>query len=204
VSTLRDRIEEYVEGSPVEEFPEEDTVEWINGINGNVKILAGDADPSGQYRRAARLFTHYLRKDKGYEWSRACTAGDQLCRYFLERSDGELRPRQSMMREQKGEPASEQTDVRSEEQFLPDKETFHIFLKDLLPRIKPQDYTVATVAIAVPHWLDFTMEHSLAEAEAVQQVQQNMTPLYEELKERFRKRFPDRMIQEKLDELISE
>ncbi len=120
--------------------------------------------------------------------------------------DESIKPREGLwdkeMRRQRGESELEQTPVPSERQFLPEEETFRFFLKDLLPRINPQEYIVASVLLAVPHWLEYVQEHSLAEPNECEIVSEEMVPIFEEIHDRFRKKFPDRMILDEMKKLI--
>lgn len=131
-------------------------------------------------------FLGYLSREVGVPLSKGELARRQLFIYLLERFDGELEPRESLL-EAALRPRKHRRPKPKRRQpahvLCPDYDTFDRFLAQRLDFINPQWYKVAATAELVPAWLRFLEWHGLLDAERHHETRQELKALIPALRQ---------------------
>jgi hypothetical protein len=123
-------------------------------------------------------FLGWLRREHGVPWTKGEMVRENLVRYLVERHEGELEPRPSMLEEAMNPGKYKPPPRRKPDHALcPDRQTLDSYLSRLLGFLSMRYYDVAAVWEIVPLWLRFLTTRGLLEDEQHQKTLQQLSQL---------------------------
>jgi hypothetical protein len=142
-------------------------------------------------------FLGHLHRDEGIPLSKGELARRQLFEYILERFDGELEPRESLLdtmrrpKQRRPKPRRRQPDHL----LCPDHDTLDRFLAQRMDFINPQWYKTAAMFELLPAWLRFLELRGLVDAEQHTKSHQDIEPLVPSLRQIWERHLEDPSLQ---------
>jgi len=117
-------------------------------------------------------FQGYLRREENMPWTKSELGRLQLIKYLVERLNGELEPRLSMLESAMNRPKPKTRsprfymtgDENAVNWLCPDRETLDHFLSGMFHFINHQPYTATATFEIIPAWLRFLEAHQLLSA----------------------------------------
>lgn len=144
----------------------------------------GEVPRSPGARNLSRLvsqFVGYLRRDEGVPYPKGELIRHELFRYFIERHEGDLDPKPSMV-EQVMHPGRKLPPPPKPSHLLcPERVTFEVLLSRLLGPLNGLYHTAAALFELVPAWLRFLESRRLIDADQHAKTLKELRPLHADL-----------------------
>jgi hypothetical protein len=142
---------------------------------GNANLPGVGAD---NLSRLIRQFVGYLRRDEGVSFATGAMVRPDLFGYFLERHDGELKPRLSMFDEVLHPHRKPPKPAPPIHPLCPERTTFDVYLGRLVVGFSNLFYQSAALFQAVPPWLRFLQSQRLIDEQTRGRVVHDLLPLH--------------------------
>ena len=127
-------------------------------------------------------FVNYARHQEGVPWTKAALARKNLRSYILDRREGKLEERASMMESIMNPKRKSRRKPRvPDHPVCPDLETLDRYFASLLHFMNPQLYDVAGTFVLIPAWLRFLESRGLLDADHSQEILTDMRQLHADL-----------------------
>ena len=139
--------------------------------------LAQDTETPNLLRLINEFFG-YLRREEGVPFPRGQLVRNHLYRYFLDRHQGELDPRPSMLEQAMNPRHKLPKPPRPAHPLCPERVTLDVYLGGLMGFLSNLVYPAAAVFQAMPAWLRFLESRRLIDANMRQKVANELLPLH--------------------------
>jgi hypothetical protein len=144
----------------------------------------GDEPPDAGALNLSRLvsqFVGYLRRVEGVPYPKGDLARDELYRYFIQRHQGELKPRLSMLDQALHPKKKLPPPPRPAHPLCPERVTFEVCLARMISLMNSQYHTLAALFESIPAWLRFLESQGLIDNERHAKTLDELRPLHAEL-----------------------
>ena len=139
-----------------------------------------DAGATNLYRLICE-FTGYLRREHGVPFPRGQLVRQELYRYFLQRSQGELDPRPSMLEQAMSPRRKLPKPPPPAHPLCPERVTLDAYVSGMLGMMSQRHYAAASLFQAIPAWLHFLESRRLIDADTSAKVTAELRPLHDQL-----------------------
>ena len=126
-------------------------------------------------------FVGYLRREHGVSFPRGQLVRQELFRYFLQRSQGDLDPHLSMLEQATGSKRKLPKPPPPAHPLCPERVTLDAYLSGLLRMMSQGHYAAASLFQAIPAWLHFLESRRLIDADTSRKVTAELRPLHDSL-----------------------
>jgi hypothetical protein len=128
--------------------------------------------------RLISAFVGYLRREEGVPFPRGELVRQELYRYFMRRNEGDLDPRPSMLEAALHPERKLPKPPRPVHSLCPERVTLDVHLAGLMNWMNGQYHLAAALFLAMPAWLRFLKSRSLIDADASENVVEELRPLH--------------------------
>jgi hypothetical protein len=123
-------------------------------------------------------FVGYLRREEGVPFPQGDLVSQELYRYFVARSEGDLDPRPSMLEQAMHPKRKLPKPPRPAHPLCPERVTLDVHLAGLMDWMNGLYHSAAALFQAVPAWLRFLESRRLIDAETGKKVMTELFPLH--------------------------
>jgi hypothetical protein len=123
-------------------------------------------------------FVGYMRREEGVPFGRGQLMRGELHSYFVERQEGRLDPRPSMLDQVLRPERKLPKPPRPAHPLCPERVTLEVFLAKLVQGFVGRHYVAAGVFLAIPAWLRFLESRRLIDSNVRRKVAKELLPLH--------------------------
>ncbi len=139
-------------------------------------------DPAAvNLRRLVHQFVGYLRRDEGVPYPRGELVKRELLQYFLQRHEGKLNPRLSMLEQMQHPHRKPPKAPPPSHPLCPERVTLDVYLSGLLSMFNILYHRAAALFEALPAWLRFLESRGLVAAARRARTVEELRPLHAQL-----------------------